>query len=116
MPNLRPAQRVPVVDLFAGPGGLGEGFSSFADERIGFDVVLSVEKDPAAHGTLLLRSFFRLFGTTAPDEYYRYLRGCMSSNDLFRAFPEQAATAQARCLHLEMSPRTTPRVYSHMNR
>ena len=38
---------VPVIDLFAGPGGLGEGFSSVVDEngnRV-FDIKLSIEKD-----------------------------------------------------------------------
>lgn len=47
---------LPVVDLFAGPGGLGEGFSALEHDRVRFDVVLSVEKDPAAHRTLRLFS------------------------------------------------------------
>jgi len=41
---------IPVIDLFAGPGGLGEGFSS-VEEPSGaarFRIALSVEKDPAA--------------------------------------------------------------------
>ncbi|MDW8260882.1 MAG: hypothetical protein RMJ35_00005, partial [Phycisphaerales bacterium] len=52
---------VPVIDVFAGPGGLGEGFATATDERgrHPFDVRLSIEKDPVACRTLLLRSFFR---------------------------------------------------------
>lgn len=47
---------IPVIDLFAGPGGLGEGLSrSCADFRI----VLSVEKDGMAFETLRLRAAHR---------------------------------------------------------
>lgn len=47
-----------VVDLFAGPGGLGEGFASY-DGGDRFDIVLSAEMEESAHKTLTLRSFFR---------------------------------------------------------
>ncbi len=69
---------IPVIDLFAGPGGLGEGFSSLRDEggKPLFRVRLSVEKDAHAHKTLELRSFFRQFPDgEVPEEYYRYIRG-----------------------------------------
>jgi DNA (cytosine-5)-methyltransferase 1 len=54
---------VKIVDLFAGPGGLSEGFSSLNDENGDrkFDVSLSIEMDKFAHQTLLLSSFFRQF-------------------------------------------------------
>lgn len=69
---------IPVVDLFAGPGGLGESFSSLTDSlgsRI-FDVRVSIEKDPVAHRTLSLRALFRSFPKgRAPDCYYDYARG-----------------------------------------
>ncbi len=46
--------------MFAGPGGLGEGFSSFSVDRYHpFELKMSVEKDPLACRTLKLRSFFR---------------------------------------------------------
>lgn len=48
---------VPVIDLFAGPGGLGEGFSR--NERVCFEVAVSIEKDPMAFETLRLRSAHR---------------------------------------------------------
>lgn len=53
--------RINVIDLFAGPGGLGEGFSSCEDgqgHRL-FHVVLSAEMDRAAHATLSLRALAR---------------------------------------------------------
>jgi len=42
-------QTIPVIDVFAGPGGLGEGFTSYADSkgRNPFRVALSIEKDPS---------------------------------------------------------------------
>ena len=52
---------IPIIDLFAGPGGLGEGFTSVVDENNNrrFKIVLSIEKDDLAHQTLTLRSFVR---------------------------------------------------------
>lgn len=69
--------KIPVIDLFAGPGGLGEGFSSFTnanDERI-FKIKLSIEKDEHAHETLRLRSFYRQFEKEeVPKLYYQYIK------------------------------------------
>ena len=67
---------IPVIDIFAGPGGLGEGFSAFSERGFHpFKIALSVEKDAAAHNTLRLRSFFRQFARgKAPDLYYDVLR------------------------------------------
>lgn len=48
---------VPVIDLFAGPGGLGEGFSRTT--KLSFKVVVSIEKDGMAHETLRLRAAHR---------------------------------------------------------
>ena len=76
---------IPVIDLFAGPGGLGEGFSS-ARSGSGkqlFKIKLSIEKDEFAQRTLELRAFYRQFvGKKIPTEYYAYLRGKISRDDL----------------------------------
>jgi len=48
---------VPVVDLFAGPGGLGEGFARATSVR--FDIAVSIEKDGMAFETLQLRAAHR---------------------------------------------------------
>lgn len=74
---------IPIVDLFAGPGGLGEGFSSFeasagsGSKCAPFRIALSVEKEAFAHRTLRLRSFFRLLKRNGQplDQYYAYLAG-----------------------------------------
>ena len=47
-----------IIDLFAGPGGLGEGFASY-QEGTRFEIVVSAEMERSAHQTLTLRSFFR---------------------------------------------------------
>ena len=68
---------IPVVDLFAGPGGLGEGFSSLNDGKA-FEIRVSAEKDPIARETLRLRSFYRLLKNHRRDclqDYYRYCNG-----------------------------------------
>ena len=108
---------MPVIDLFAGPGGLGEGFSALEHDRICFDVGLSVEKDAAAHRTLLLRSFFRQLRDDGQRcLYYKYLKNELTREALFDACPDAATQARSRCLHLELGARTTKRVYADMNR
>ncbi|OGT58822.1 MAG: hypothetical protein A3E01_00620 [Gammaproteobacteria bacterium RIFCSPHIGHO2_12_FULL_63_22] len=71
---------IPVVDIFAGPGGLGEGFSSLQrrDKTGGaqYRIVVSAEMEKNAAATLRLRSFFRMFPKgKAPSSYYDYLAG-----------------------------------------
>ncbi len=77
--------RIPVIDLFAGPGGLGEGFSSLRDakgNRI-FQIVMSVEKDESAHKTLRLRAYYRAlvdkYGRV-PKPYLSYISNPSEEN------------------------------------
>lgn len=99
-----------VVDLFAGPGGLAEGFSSVvADGERTFDISLSIEMEPAAHRTLTLRAFTRQFPLRKlPKAYYRFVAGEISLEELQRKFPEewQAASEEALCLELGSSEAT----------
>jgi DNA (cytosine-5)-methyltransferase 1 len=94
---------IPIIDIFAGPGGLGEGFSAFLDGagRHVFKIGLSIEKDPTAHQTLLLRSFFRQFDIV-PGEYYSYVRGEITLEELFKAFPNQSARANEEAVCAEL--------------
>ena len=100
----------PVIDLFAGPGGLGEGFASFLSEKNlpRFKSALAIECDEHAHRTLQLRHFFREFPHgEAPDEYYACLMGDLSIDELFRHFPDQfeSASSSARMIRLGESSR-----------
>lgn len=93
---------IKIIDLFAGPGGLGEGFSAFKDkdENHPFSIAVSVEKEASAHKTLQLRSFFRKFPEgEAPEEYYQYVLGKISRKQLFDAYPEQARAACEETLY-----------------
>jgi DNA (cytosine-5)-methyltransferase 1 len=101
---------VPIIDLFAGPGGLGEGFAALrecAGEAF-FRIGLSIEKHPAAHRTLTLRAVFRcLRGTENIKHYYSYIRGEIDEAT-FRKIPAVAyafahAATEARCLELGKS-------------
>jgi DNA (cytosine-5)-methyltransferase 1 len=41
---------IKVIDLFAGPGGLGEGFSAYRpDGKQAFKIAISIEKEKSAH-------------------------------------------------------------------
>jgi DNA (cytosine-5)-methyltransferase 1 len=64
-----------VVDLFAGPGGLGEGFSSLNDGK-SFEVLVSAEMDPFARNTLKLRAFYRALKKQNPDALKDYYKFC----------------------------------------
>jgi DNA (cytosine-5)-methyltransferase 1 len=96
---------IPVIDLFAGPGGLGEGFSVLRRENgdAVFKIKLSVEKDQHAHRTLELRAFFRQFPHgQAPDAYYDYLRGKISREALLAKFPSAAKAARQEAWWAEL--------------
>lgn len=103
-PNNKP---IPIIDLFAGPGGLGEGFSSVnnPDGTPAFRIGLSIEKEASAHKTLTLRAVFRqLRGTPAAQHYFSYVRGNIEEHE-FRAIPEVAhafeeAVKEARRIEL----------------
>lgn len=86
---------IPVVDLFAGPGGLGEGFSALRHSGTEpFRLKLSIEKDPVAHETLRLRAFCRQFGLSGlPGAYYDLVRGLSTIGELYFRFPIEAELA-----------------------
>jgi DNA (cytosine-5)-methyltransferase 1 len=87
---------IPVIDLFAGPGGLCEGFSSIVDESGArrFHVKVSIEKDQTAHKTLTTRAIFRQFPKgNVPTAYYDYVKGNLTRGQ-FLAHPDIKAAAE----------------------
>ncbi len=101
---------IPIIDLFAGSGGLSEGFSSCNDEngKPYFKVALSIEKDALAHQTLQLRSFFRQFARDdVPEEYYRLLSQydqplATRLGQLYHLFPVEAENAKSEAWNTEL--------------
>lgn len=87
-----PGENIPVIDLFAGPGGLGEGFSEcMVGGRRPFRIAISIEMDEHAHETLQLRSFYRQYRSTGrkvPEAYYQVLRGELTIKELASRCPE----------------------------
>lgn len=104
--------RIRVIDVFAGPGGLSEGFTRYreAGKRI-FSLELSIEKDQWAHRTLELRSFYRQLRTRAArKDYFRYLRGedegGIDRATLFARYRAAARRATAEALQMELGSRS----------
>jgi len=108
---------VPVIDLFAGPGGLGEGFSR--SKSAAFRIAVSIEKDGMAHETLQLRAAHRVLqrsglATTATWRLWDTVLAEAPWNTAFDQLREsdhpaiQAACEQAReeAWNLELTPET----------
>ncbi|EYD74381.1 Modification methylase [Rubellimicrobium mesophilum DSM 19309] len=98
--------KIGVVDLFAGPGGLGEGFAAAGAEDGGsMRIRLSVEMDKYAVRTLRLRAFLRSFEDGFPPEYYEAL----NSGDSFpeeamrRLNPDRWALVEEEIRHLKLA-------------
>lgn len=95
----------PVIDLFAGPGGLGEGFASLTDAhgRRRFENVVAIERDEFSHRTLFLRHFTRWFPEgEIPEEYYDFLRGELTADRLFKTHPAAHAEAKKSALRISL--------------
>ena len=98
---------IPVLDLFAGPGGLAEGTSAFVapNGKKPFDITLSVEKENSAWRTLRLRAFTRQFKNGLPPEYYEYIAGKLGNSpeeELFKKYPAQAEQANKEALQFTL--------------
>jgi len=96
---------IPVVDIFAGPGGLGEGFSAFKPSRSSdspFRIGISAEMETNAAKTLRLRAFFRQFPNGhVPRSYYEYVEGIRETPWSEKTKPEwDKAGEEARQLTL----------------
>lgn len=99
-------QACPIIDLFAGPGGLSEGFAAYkVDNNHPFRIRLSVEKDATAHMTLKLRAFYRYFiheNLSVPEEYYQYIQGKINCDALYAQYPEAARCADEEAICAEL--------------
>lgn len=73
------------IDLFAGAGGLSEGF-----HREGYEAVAHIEMDANACLTLKTRvAYHYLYKNDLKDEYVKYLKGEISRDDLYALVPNE---------------------------
>lgn len=102
-------ETIPVIDIFAGPGGLSEGFSAHKT-HLGnktFSIALSVEKDKWAFQTLTLRALFRRFsreGKSIPKQYYETIcKNQIFSSEIFlKEFPEESLESKNEVIQFEL--------------
>lgn len=95
----------PLVDLFAGPGGLGEGFAgACGDEgKIRFKSIVSIEREEFSHQTLRLRHFIRHFPNgEIPDDYYDFLSRKIDFEELISKHPDAWAEAKNSALRITL--------------
>lgn len=95
-----------IVDLFAGPGGLSEGFASLVnDAHVPFRIGISVEKEASAHRTLTLRAFLREYRARhglLPPQFIDFHAGLNTEPDWASVDAKawRMAAKEARCLEL----------------
>ena len=102
---------IPVVDIFAGPGGLNEGFSSVLDPQTNkpiFKTAVSIEMEGSAVRTLTLRAAYRhlLHSTEGlPKAYLDFLDGKKSLAELHQdpRFVSAYEAAQKEVRQFELS-------------
>lgn len=97
------------IDLFAGAGGLSEGFI-----RCGFEPVAHVEMNKDACDTLRTRTAFHyLKEENRIEEYYDYVKGKISRDELWLKIPEQLINS---VINTEISPETLPSIFGKIDK
>ncbi|MGA4668901.1 DNA cytosine methyltransferase [Propionibacteriaceae bacterium Y1923] len=99
---------IPVIDVFAGPGGLNEGFSrvvNAAGDPV-FSIKGSFEMEARAIETLRLRAAYRLFGETPRglEMYKKFMLG--GGVDLEAEFPVEFAEAGRHVHQIQLGEQT----------
>jgi DNA (cytosine-5)-methyltransferase 1 len=96
------------LDLFAGAGGLSEGFY-----RAGFRPVAHVEMAPSACYTLKTRAAMHwLFNKGKEDIYVKYLNGKISREELYEFIPLKKLSS---VINAEIGPSELPSIFSEID-
>ena len=100
-----PRKKYTVIDLFAGAGGLSEGFI-----QAGFVPIAHVEMDKDACNTLRTRCCFHyLRASNQLDIYYKYLKGEITREGLYTSVPAEVTNA---VINVEISDKTINDTFS----
>lgn len=96
------------IDLFAGAGGLSEGFV-----RKGFKPIIHIEMNKDACYTLQTRlAYHYLTKKNKLDIYENYLRGIISRQDLYDCLPKNLLNT---VLNLKIEENTLDQIYYHID-
>lgn len=96
------------IDLFAGAGGLSEGFI-----RAGFTPIAHVEMNKDACDTLRTRTAFHwLKDEGRVEEYYDYLKNKISRDELWAKVPEHLIKS---VINTEISEETLPNIFNQID-
>lgn len=98
------------IDLFAGAGGLSEGFI-----RSGLTPIAHVELDKAACNTLLTRTvYYHLKGTPDFEKYISYIKGeGISRKSLYNLLPKDK---KASVINLPIGDSTNPEIFRQIDK
>ena len=98
------AKPLKFVDLFAGAGGLSEGFI-----LEGYEPVAQVEADTAACNTLRTRMAYHWLAAEGREDLYAdYLTGETSRDKMYAAVPQRIVRS---VINEEIGPDTLERIY-----
>lgn len=96
------------IDLFAGAGGLSEGFI-----RAGYTPIAHVESDAAACFTLKTRAAFHYLKLKRQlKKYERYLKGEITREQLYSYVPDDILDS---IINAEISDKNNPEIFSRIN-
>ena len=100
--------KIKFIDLFAGAGGLSEGFV-----KAGFTPVAHVEMNKDACDTLRTRTAFHwLKEKGQEEEYYDYLKGTITRDELWNKIPDHLIKS---VINKEISEDTLPIIFEQID-
>lgn len=101
---------VTAIDLFAGAGGMTEGFV-----RAGTGFVAHVEKDKYCCETLKTRLYYHFLRENGMEDlYYRYLRNEITKEELRQEFLPEAMKMDEKVINLEIDSTTTGQIFDRI--
>lgn len=101
-------KKITFIDLFAGAGGLSEGFIC-----AGYTPISHVEMNPDACNTLRTRACYHyLKNNNELDKYYDYLRSYISRSDLYSLVPKSIINS---VIQEQMNDQTMDSIYARID-